>query len=104
MKEIEKVVHEGKAAQPRKVRIQLERSKLGTCVYSASTHLQSNNPYNLLNFNDIIISLIYFFFFVIQEFPFTWIILLGPVRQRSTSSGRVVPGLGTRSNTQYRIW
>ena len=60
MKEIEKVVHEGKAAQPRKVRIQLERSKLGTCVYSASTHLQSNNPYNLLNFNDIIISLIYY--------------------------------------------
>ena len=31
-KKIEKVVHEGKAAQPHKVRIQLKHSKLGTCV------------------------------------------------------------------------
>ncbi|KAF3493720.1 hypothetical protein DY000_02056492 [Brassica cretica] len=39
MKEIEKVVHEGKAAQPRKVRIQLERSKLGI------PHLRGSFPW-----------------------------------------------------------
>ncbi|KAL0669430.1 hypothetical protein Bca4012_032134 [Brassica carinata] len=32
------------------------------------------------------------------------VIPLGPVRQRSTSSVRALPGLGTRPNTQYRIW
>ncbi|WZZ73054.1 hypothetical protein YC2023_084424 [Brassica napus] len=36
--------------------------------------------------------------------PLTWVIPLDPVRQRSTSPGRAVPGLGISPNTQYRIW
>ncbi|KAH0908441.1 hypothetical protein HID58_031762, partial [Brassica napus] len=36
----------------------------------------------------------------LDGFPFTWVIPLGLVKQRSTSSGRALSGLGTRPNIQ----
>ncbi|KAL0823079.1 hypothetical protein Bca101_046756 [Brassica carinata] len=42
----------------------------------------------------------FFFFLIIQGFPASQIIPLGPVRQRSTSPGRALPEL---DRTQYRF-
>ncbi|CAF2107492.1 unnamed protein product, partial [Brassica oleracea var. botrytis] len=42
----------------------------------------------------------FFFFLIIQGFPASRVIPLGPVRQRSTLPGRALPGL---DRTQYRF-
>ncbi|CAF2077884.1 unnamed protein product [Brassica napus] len=56
--------------------------------------------FSFLIYMQLMINIYFFFFLIIQGFPASRVIPLGPVRQRSTSPGRAIPGL---DRTQYRF-